>query len=94
MHNVIDQQLRETVERHVHRVVDPARIDNIIITERFDDDDDMVVDVIIVLRGEARVLGFSKIVRDLWSELAGSDRGFPILSFRTRDENNQIFAAA
>ena len=94
MRKDVDLDLRSTVERYVRNGFPDARIDDIIISERVDADGDMVVDVVVVLSEAEQVTGFSRLARNLWAELSEKDFGFPILSFRTKDENAQILAAA
>lgn len=86
--------LEKTVKHYVCQQFSDAEIERVIIREGYDFDDDEIVDVVIVLRVDLPVASFSKLARNLWSELSKQDFGFPILSFRTSDENKKLIAAA
>ncbi len=94
MRNSTNIELRETVERYIRERFNDAMIDSIIINEGFDEDSDRIVNVIVVFNRDERVTGFSSLARNMWSELSRKDYGFPILSFRTSDENTRLLATA
>ena len=94
MENTINHELRETVERHVRRQFSDMVLEDVLVKEGYDADDDRIVDVVVVFKKAENVTGFSSMTRSLWTELARKDYGFPILSFRTSDENARLFAAA
>ncbi len=94
MENTVNRELRDTVEHYVRERYSDAIIDSIIINEGYDADDDRIVEIVVVFKRAEIVTGFSSLARSMWTELSRKNYGFPILSFRTSDENAKLLAAA
>lgn len=94
MENSTNADLRETVLRQVRGQLPDFLVEDVFVAEGFDEDDDRIVDVIVVLKNDQPITGFSSLTRSLWSELSAKNFGFPILSFRTSDENARLLASA
>jgi hypothetical protein len=94
MANIIPFELREAVERDVQKRFPHNMLDNICIQESFDADGDKIVLVTVVLKRKPSVESVSGLTRKLWGNLSKHDFGFPILDFRTVEENARLSAAA
>lgn len=90
----INPKLQASVERFVRERFPDTILDGILIEEDFDADGDEIVKVVVLLKGAPAVSQVSGLTRRIWGALSKDNFGFPILSFRSVDENARLSAAA
>ena len=90
----IDPNLKAAVERLVRERFPDTVLDRILIEEAVDEDGDDIVKVMVLLKERPDVSRVRGLTRRMWSDLSRQKFGFPILSFRTTEENARLIAAA
>ncbi|MBA4161803.1 MAG: hypothetical protein C0515_06940 [Novosphingobium sp.] len=90
----IDPRLKLHVERFIRERFPESILDGILIEEDFDADGDKIVKVVVLLKEKPEVSQVSGLTRQIWGALSRDNFGFPILSFRSVDENARLSAAA
>ena len=86
-------ELEAIIRPYVQEQFPGGMIERVDVSEVCDSDGDCVVNITIVLVKNEPVSGFSEMTRRIWNDLSARDFGFPVLSFRSVEEDRQLAAA-